>query len=659
MTERTDTPGRDGDTPSPADPPAYLFFTLAVDEPSATPARKRRSTETITERLASAQPSTAPPRPREYPSFPPPPPLKADDLDKDAAAGFDTVEKIAALYQQISSLNAEMLEHIAELRNSPCLEPGPRPPATSKEAERTGRALEGLTRDDMTEAVLIERLHTGKHTTWELIQTANGLTTRLPRTLQALKDGRLDYRRAVIISKKLQLLAEDHYEAALKAGISPAAAEQVARDSVTAIEDALFEKVSRHTPAQVHKDVDRAIHKIDPGFAKRHARDNVKGRNVRHRSNSGDATGDIYAHLGAPEALAVFNVIDSYARAARQNGAKRSLDELRADAFSHLILHGHLPDGSTPDLPLNTENATIIKQEDEIHPSEPAAGFFGHPESASAEEPFAEPNETVDSTVAANATADRAESSDPTLPTETNPLPDAPTADAADRRPTQYSRGGSGPRTHVQITIGLETLMGLNDDPADLTGHGPITADTARDLAYNAGSIWRRLVTDPLSGQLLDYGRKTYRPPVGLADFVRARDVTCRTPSCDRPADTSHLDHIIPWPAGTTSEQNLHAKCDHDHTLKHQGRWKHQVSTDPNHPRGTVIMISPTGHIYLSFPYTYRQPMSGTNIESFTTEVIADFSERGPQDQNTPAREPGTQEPGTQEPGFDGSEPPF
>jgi hypothetical protein len=110
----------------------------------------------------------------------------------------------------------------------------------------------------------------------------------------------------------------------------------------------------------------------------------------------------------------------------------------------------------------------------------------------------------------------------------------------------------------------LETLLGLNDEPAELDGHGPITAATVRDLAFAAGSTWRRLVTDPVSGYLLDYGRTTYRPPVALADHVRARDVTCRTPNCTRPASKCDLDHVISWPAGTTSESNLSTQCDHD-----------------------------------------------------------------------------------------------
>ena len=163
-------------------------------------------------------------------------------------------------------------------------------------------------------------------------------------------------------------------------------------------------------------------------------------------------------------------------------------------------------------------------------------------------------------------------------------------------------------RTHVQVTVGLGTLLRLDEEPGDLAGHGPITAATARDLAFASGSIWRRLVTDPVTGYLLDYGRKTYRPPAALADHVRARDVTCRTPNCTRPASKCQLDHIISWPAGATSEVNLATECDHDHRLKHEGHWTHQISDDLAHPQVTIVMISPTGHVYLSYPYTYTDP---------------------------------------------------
>ena len=37
-----------------------------------------------------------------------------------------------------------------------------------------------------------------------------------------------------------------------------------------------------------------------------------------------------------------------------------------------------------------------------------------------------------------------------------------------------------------------------------------------------------------------------YRPSSKLADFVRCRDLTCRFPGCDAPADICDVDHTIP-----------------------------------------------------------------------------------------------------------------
>ncbi len=101
-----------------------------------------------------------------------------------------------------------------------------------------------------------------------------------------------------------------------------------------------------------------------------------------------------------------------------------------------------------------------------------------------------------------------------------------------------------------------------------------------------------------------------------MKDHVRARDVTCRTPNCPRPAARCDQDHLIPYPAGTTSEDNLCSACRRHHRLKHEGRWNHRLSDDPNHPPGTVVITSPTGHVYLS-----HQPTIGrTNDDDQVTK---------------------------------------
>lgn len=128
------------------------------------------------------------------------------------------------------------------------------------------------------------------------------------------------------------------------------------------------------------------------------------------------------------------------------------------------------------------------------------------------------------------------------------------------------SRGVAG---ELQVVIAADTLAGLDERPALLKGYGPITADAARLFAGDAR--WRRLVTDPWDGGLLDVGTRTYRPPKHLERFVRTRDITCIEPSCDRDARTAQLDHLVPYPHGPTAEGNIAAECTPAHARKTRG----------------------------------------------------------------------------------------
>ena len=113
--------------------------------------------------------------------------------------------------------------------------------------------------------------------------------------------------------------------------------------------------------------------------------------------------------------------------------------------------------------------------------------------------------------------------------------------------------------------------------------------------------MWRRLVTDPLSGTLLDHGRTTYHPPAALGDFVRARDQHCRFPHCRRRATDAELDHVVGWADdGGTSAANLRAHCPHHHRLKHRAGWRVEA-----HPDGRLTWITPTGHRHTTEPHDY------------------------------------------------------
>jgi len=153
-------------------------------------------------------------------------------------------------------------------------------------------------------------------------------------------------------------------------------------------------------------------------------------------------------------------------------------------------------------------------------------------------------------------------------------------------------------RPHVAVTIDLATLLGLAEHPGELAGYGPIPASAARALA--ADGHWRRLVTDPLSGTLLDHGRTTYTPPAALVDFLLARDGTCRFPGCSLPAVRCDLDHSVAWEdGGGTDRDNLGPLCRRHHRLKTHTGWALRRNAD-----ASVTWTSPAGAIYTLPPPT-------------------------------------------------------
>lgn len=153
-------------------------------------------------------------------------------------------------------------------------------------------------------------------------------------------------------------------------------------------------------------------------------------------------------------------------------------------------------------------------------------------------------------------------------------------------------------RPAIQVTVALSTLLGCDDEPGQLAGHGPIPASVARRIAADETGTWRRLVSDPLTGQLLDYGRTTYRPPRDLAEFVMARDQICAFPHCSRPAHHCHLDHRVPYAVGgETSPGNVGTLCERHHICKHRAGW--QLHREPD---GSNAWTSPTKHRYRSRP---------------------------------------------------------
>ncbi|HEX5495254.1 MAG TPA: DUF222 domain-containing protein, partial [Mycobacteriales bacterium] len=159
-----------------------------------------------------------------------------------------------------------------------------------------------------------------------------------------------------------------------------------------------------------------------------------------------------------------------------------------------------------------------------------------------------------------------------------------------------------GVRPLVHLTVAASTLTGANNNPGILHGYGPIPAAYARAIASDPTGTWKRLITDPTDGSLIEHTHNTYRPPTALDDFVRARDHTCRFPGCQHPAQHTDLDHTIPWPTEPTTPGNLGALCRHHHRLKHQTPWQLTQTHRQFH------WTSPTRRRYTTTPQKYDPP---------------------------------------------------
>lgn len=159
-----------------------------------------------------------------------------------------------------------------------------------------------------------------------------------------------------------------------------------------------------------------------------------------------------------------------------------------------------------------------------------------------------------------------------------------------------------GRRPAIQVTVSADTLLGLDDQPAELTGYGPITAETARRLAANQSGTWRRLLTDPDTGELLDISANRYRPSQRLRDFINARDDVCSFPTCNQPGYRCEHEHITSYlQGGLTCRQNTALTCKRHNLCKIGTAWSYRRNAD-----GSFCWTTDTGHRYTSQPPGHR-----------------------------------------------------
>ena len=191
---------------------------------------------------------------------------------------------------------------------------------------------------------------------------------------------------------------------------------------------------------------------------------------------------------------------------------------------------------------------------------------------------------------------------------------DAP-GDRPGDRPGEAQNGGRNPagtvrrlptpayaRPIINLTVPIQTVMGLSDHPGVLSGGESVPASLVRKLAQDPSSTWYRMLTDP-ARRLVELSTTSYTPTKPIWRQVVADHNTCYLPSCAVPSTASELDHRTRWPWGKTSTKNLGPGCKRDHKAKHAEGFHLG-----KHDNGDLVLRTRVGFSHTTSPV--EQPVS-------------------------------------------------
>lgn len=478
-------------------------------------------------------------------------------LDLEALDEAALVEVVAAWQRQAAWAELGAALAAAELARRPAMNP----------EWRGGAPLDRCVASDE----LAMRLGWSRRAAQRLVRDGRALDGELSDVADAVAAGMVDGPRMRVL---LEALRDEPYQLAW-----PVLADVLPR-------------VQTRSVRQLRDDVERALLAVCPDETERRHEQAFARRYVDHPRRLPRGMAGIWAVLSAADAAQVDGMLEATARSARAGGDPRTLDQLRADALV-AVAGGAVDVAGVGAAWTAKAPGTATGEGTAMDDDEPLAGDGGPPvgngERVAGDGGPSVADDELGAPVAGGATT----------PRSAGPFDDLDRAGATGRRagarrapPVPRTRV---PRIQINVTVALSTLLGLDEVPASLDGYGPLSAVQARALAH--GGVWRRLVTDPLSGAVLDVGRRRYRPPADLAEHVRARDGRCAEPGCATPAERCDLDHTEEFFAdegeGRTAADNLGPLCHRANLLKTGGGF---TLTQPE--PGVFVWTTPAGLAY-------------------------------------------------------------
>ncbi len=397
----------------------------------------------------------------------------------------------------------------------------------------------------------------------------------LPGTSAALASGAIDMPRALVILTGV-------------AGLDARLAGQV--------EARVLAGAPTQTSGELRKAVAGAVIAADPDAADQRLSEAQKSARVERWAEPSGTAAIAGRDLPPAQALAAGNRINALAAALKADGATASMDLLRSQVFVGLLL-GH-PIAAAAHEPVSFAPVSIAGRTDDLAAAASRVAADG-----------VVPAIAADAGHSADAGAAGGESTDPVGPVLAGPP-----------GPAVPALAGA-----VNLTIPLQTLLGLSDRPGEVAGFGPVTSATAAQILAATGPRlrWCITITDG-RGRAAGHGCATraptsdgwsvtvavhalaaddcthqreadgYRAPPRLRHVIQVRHRACVFPGCGRPASQCDLDHTLGYDhGGLTCECNLAPLCRAHHKIKQAAGWR----LDQPSP-GVLHWVTPAGWRY-------------------------------------------------------------
>ncbi|MCA1781067.1 MAG: DUF222 domain-containing protein [Dermatophilaceae bacterium] len=444
------------------------------------------------------------------------------------------------------------------------------------------------------------------------VDRAAELTSRMPLTLAAVTEGRIEMWQAHHVLEECRLL--DDEQARL-------------------VDEWLAGRLGRIEPTRLRAATRYAIGRIDPERVRRRAAKARKDRTLEIIPASDPGLSQVYALIPSHHAAAIWEAASALATEYQTLDPGLTADQARADAFVDLVLsevdvRAHVTLG----LPVVTGAASAVGEAHERRPD---------PTEGKAPEDFTP--EDIDYLFGPERDAPRSGHG----PASTDPPHTTPAAGPPDtgHETCAPDPGYDGPGTAPDRIPDWMLDPSVSAEPgAPIHGTGPLAGAftsgvTIPKVGHIPGDVIARLLErldltisraliDAADGTVLETVADAYSPPRSMRGFVVVRDGQCRMYGCTRSAERCDLDHAVPHDqGGPTSPANLAGLCRHHHRAKQSRRWIYHfdpetgIATWINTRTGTIRATQPATSLAANAMHrrTTRQPEPQLTAEAEPT----------------------------------------